>query len=214
MLLAVVREAWPIWLAVGGIAGAAVIASALSSDTTTWIRYTSVGLEVLGICTVAYGLSDVRRAFGRPSLGQKLVGWARRLWSVIRLPPPTTAVFKGSGGLTLGGSARVRFGASADSPIEHRLTVLEQNVARLQDEVDANETALRRDLGLVKESLGTEQQVREGQFRQLATQLEEFAVGGLHLEFVGLVWLVAGGLGTNIPEEIATWLTRFTRAVS
>lgn len=202
------------WLAAGGIAGAAVIASTMSPDTATRIRYASVVLELLGIGAVALGLRDVRRTFGRPSLAQSLAGWTRRLWSVVRLPPPIVGVMSASsGGATVSGRGRVRFTIGPDSTIERRLSVLEQDVARLQDEVDANEAALRKDLGLVNTSLSSEQQARESQFRQLATRLEDFAVGGLRLEFVGLVWLVLGGLGTNIPGELATWLMRLTRAV-
>jgi hypothetical protein len=32
------------------------------------------------------------------------------------------------------------------------------------------------------------------------------AIGGIHLEFVGLVWLFLGVLGASLPEEIARLL--------
>jgi len=37
-------------------------------------------------------------------------------------------------------------------------------------------------------------------------QIEEVAIGGLHLEVVGLVWLILGVLGTSIPDEAARLL--------
>jgi hypothetical protein len=40
----------------------------------------------------------------------------------------------------------------------------------------------------------------------MTVRLEELAVGGLHLEWVGLSWLVLGVLGTSIPDEIAKLL--------
>ncbi len=56
---------------------------------------------------------------------------------------------------------------------------------------------------------------REAAARQLADReidkkIEEFAVGGLHLEFVGVLWLLLGTLGTSVPDETATFLMRIS----
>jgi len=43
---------------------------------------------------------------------------------------------------------------------------------------------VRTELSIVKAAVEQEQQARETENRQLSSQMEEFAVGGLHLEAV------------------------------
>ena len=79
--------------------------------------------------------------------------------------------------------------------------------------VDANESKIRKEVGAVRDALSREQQARDNELRKMAAQMEELAVGGLHLELVGLTWLVFGGLGTSIPDQIARLLRWLSAAV-
>ena len=87
--------------------------------------------------------------------------------------------------------------------MDPRVALLEENLKRLRNELDAKEKKLMGNLNTVRGVLEEEPRSRETEARRLSNQLEEFAVGGLHLEIIGLVWLFLGVLGTRIPDEIA-----------
>jgi hypothetical protein len=55
----------------------------------------------------------------------------------------------------------------------------------------------------LREHIERETQERRAENQQAARSIEEMVVGGLHLEIVGLSWLVLGVVGTSIPDEIA-----------
>jgi hypothetical protein len=86
------------------------------------------------------------------------------------------------------------------------VAILEGNLTRLQDELDVQRNEIGQGLDAVRDALGREQRVRETESCRMTVRLEELAVGGLHLEWVGLSWLVLGVLGTSIPDEIAKLL--------
>ena len=88
-------------------------------------------------------------------------------------------------------------------PLDPRVALLEENLKRLRNELDAKEKKLMENLNTVRGVLEEERAVKGNRSSRLSNQLEEFAVGGLHLEIIGLVWLFLGVLGTSIPDEIA-----------
>jgi hypothetical protein len=67
-------------------------------------------------------------------------------------------------------------------------------------------------IGTVRDDVQRETQERQAAEQRTFRQIEEVAIGGLHLEIVGLVWLFFGVLGTSIPDEIARWLCLIAQA--
>ena len=88
------------------------------------------------------------------------------------------------------GEARVVVTAGPGASLDRRVTILEENLNRLRDEIDAKENKVRTELSTVKATVEQEQRARETEARRLSSQMEELAVGGLHLELVGLAWLI------------------------
>src|SRR5688572_11097941 len=84
------KDAWPVWMVVGGIALAAVLGCAFSRDASAGIRYAGMILQVFGLGTVAAGLSQIRRYFGRPSLLDRFLAWVRQVAASFRRPKPIT----------------------------------------------------------------------------------------------------------------------------
>lgn len=205
-LIAALVDAWPAWLATFGILIAALFGWMLSHDGSTGVLYAGTMLEMFGLATVAFGLSEVRRSFGRPSLSQKFLAWLRQVAGAFRPPKPVTLQANAGLMATVGGQARLTVRAGPDSSLDRRVAILEENLDRLREEVDANESKIKKEVGAVRDALSREQQARDNEFRKMGAQMEELAVGGLHLELVGLTWLVVGGLGTSIPDQIARLL--------
>lgn len=205
-MIAVLRDAWPAWVAVAGVVFATVLGFQLSHTKSAGVRYAGMVLQIMGLATVAIGLSQVRQLFGRPSLLWKVLTWFRRIAAAFCRPKPTV-VQANTGTIAIrSGRARVMVRASPEDSLDRRVALLEENLYRLQDEVDAKEKEFKKELGTVRDALGQEQRSRETEDRKVSAKLEELAIGGLHLEFVGLIWLALGVLGTSIPDEIACLL--------
>ena len=90
----------------------------------------------------------------------------------------------------------------SESRLEHRLRELQRSAEQL-----ARET--QRDVSGLRAELHTESSARVNSDAKIEGLLQEFAVGGLHLEWVGLWWLLIGTAATSIESELATlfrWL--------
>jgi hypothetical protein len=167
-------------------------------------------LQLLGLATVAFGLSQMRRLFGRPSVAEKVLRWWGRFVATFSRPKAVHAYLNATAAsVTLSaGKARVRHGVSPDAPTDRRVTVLEENLNLLQKQVDEDLDELRGRIAELKAQADREAQARRQDDDRMALQLEAVAVGGLHLESIGLLWLALGVLGTSVPVEIAACLAR------
>jgi hypothetical protein len=216
VLWALIRSAWPTWVGVGGFFLAIGLGWWLAwllpslSPTAARIRNAGMVLQLLGVSMVAAGLSKVRREFGRPSLLDRVGTWCKGFAPLFRWPrtvsvsvPVLTA-----GSTALTGKARVRGHAGPNAPIQHRLSTLEANVDLLQQEINDEVRELREALVILKEHADRENSERRSAHEELRGKVEEFAVGGLSLETLGVVWLWLGVIGTSIPDELASLLHR------
>ena len=206
-LRGVLKDAWPIGLALGAVFLWFGVSWLVSPTLSIAVRRAGTILQVLGLTTVAVGLSKLRRQFGRPSLSGAALAWFRRLAATFIRPQSVTAQVSGVGTSALSGEARVRRVARPGASLEDRVAVLEINLERLQGEVDAKVQENRREFVAVKETIEREGMERRAADQHMAQTVEELAVGGLHLETIGLFWLLTGVLGTSVPDELATVLS-------
>ena len=101
---------------------------------------------------------------------------------------------------------RMRPGAE----LEERVSVLEEELNHLRDELDTKIQGVRSDLGgTITEGLEQERQDRQTADEETKRIIKNVAIGGLHLEIVGLLWLILGVVVTSIPGEIATGTSLF-----
>ena len=110
------------------------------------------------------------------------------------------------------GPARLLGGrAPADASVEARLHGLEAGLATLRTEQRQTANELQEATRKTNEAVGTERQARESALTALRVQLQSPGVGGLHVEWMGIGWLVLGTVLATIPGEIAVafqWLAR------
>ena len=99
-------------------------------------------------------------------------------------------------------------GVRPGATLDERVSILEENLKLLRDELDSRLQGVRQELGTVKESIERESQERRVADEKTARKIEEVAIGGLHLEVVGLVWLLLGVTAASIPDVIAAWLSQ------
>ena len=205
-LAAVLKEAWPTWLALAGVLVTFNLGCLVSSGLANAVRYAGTTLQILGLGTVACGLEKTRSLFNRPSIRASIGGWFRRFAAVFKAPKSISA----QGGLEAVAKVRaegqVVRGVRPGSPLDERVKALEENLNQLRDELDKKAQEVNRELGGLKKDLQQESQERQAADKGVTRQIEEVAIGGIHLEIVGLVWLFLGVLGASLPEEIARLL--------
>ena len=140
-------EAWPLWLAVVVI-GLALFVSALlvsmrPNTAEPVIRLTGLFLQILGIATVIWGISETRALFGHPSLTSKAKAWLGRFPLLSR----NVVIGVGSAALSATmGKARA-YGTHGPGPsptIQTRLDALEKNVTAIHERISQTQAEMDR----------------------------------------------------------------------
>ena len=94
--------------------------------------------------------------------------------------------------VTAVGDLSVTVTARPGAALDDRVRVLEDNLTRLREEWHSGKNALRREVGALKEAVQTERAAQASGDNRTASKIEDLAVGGLHLEYVGVTWLLFG----------------------
>jgi hypothetical protein len=89
---------------------------------------------------------------------------------------------------------------------EVRLEAVIRNVEGLNQRLIQLETEVASELRSHSQALRDEQQTRASADNEVRQRLEAAQTGGLHLGFVGLVWLFLGVLLSTASPEIARWI--------
>jgi hypothetical protein len=180
-----------------------------SSPGATRVQWQGMFFQCAGVLLVAWGLADTRhRLFHKTPLRRELWDRVRRVSYVIKPPPPIniSAEMAGAGNAIIG-AGEVRINVPAVT-LEERLTALTKDVRRVEETV----SALQRDLLNAKREVGEridrESSERQIENRSIRDLLEKATVGGIHLEFAGVGFLLAGILFTSVPEWVASVLQK------
>jgi hypothetical protein len=206
LLLVLTRDAKSFWIAVAGLAASVGIAFFTGSDLPSRILYAGTVLDFFGLVLVAQGLSETRKQFGKPSVFGRLRRWFEAFASTFRRQEHQRAV-AATGRFSLRtGHVRARVGVGQNATVEQRVHALEQNLKILSSELTEVRSSHDLKLAKIETALEEEKKQRVAEMGQLSRQLEDLAVGDLHLETIGLFWLVLGILFTNIPNEISRLL--------
>ncbi len=94
-------------------------------------------------------------------------------------------------------------GTVRDSSVEERLEILQSEIHSTRDIVQRNSERQEKGLREVEDLLKNETEARASAVANSELRVEQLAVGGLKYEVVGLIWLVAGTLTSNLPDEVA-----------
>ena len=162
------------------------------------------------------GISIVGGAWGQATPIQspqplsiiRVISWPNALVGAQSPKPSTLAGREGS----LAGN-REGFGLADVPPeasIEDRLAALEANVKSLKTEQPKLLWNSKKKQGNGLRPSDSERRMRESAVINIRRQLDTLGVGGLHLEWAGVFWLVLGVILATIPSEIAGWLKWFS----
>lgn len=207
-----IRALWPwlvearyAWLAIGLILVALAI-SLRPHTSELVIRLTGLVLQVLGIGTVIWGISETKALFGHPSFALKAKSWLKRFPLLRR-----NIVFAtGAGSLGLAACkvrGHITQGPTGRNPtIEERVDSLERNIALIHERISGTEKEMDEEFRKVTEALKDEAQARQAEDNLLREKLEAAGTGGVHISAIGASWLFVGVVLSTVGIEIAEFL--------
>lgn len=193
-----------LWLALG--VNFVALAIALRPHTSEpVIRLTGLGLQILGIGTVAWGISETRALFGHPSLVGKWRKWLAR-FPLLR---QNTVLAVGSGSLVMSGGKVRGYGTVGPGPnasIESRVDVLEKNVKSIHERISATQNEMDEEFQKTASELKNEAEARKSEDDAIRKQLEATGTGGVHISAIGASWLFVGVVLSTAAVEISKCL--------
>ena len=201
-------DPWPVWLAI--LVPVVTLAASwffVPGGAGFRVRLAGLGLTIAGVGLVVRGIVDTQRLFGRPTLRSRVKGWALRLPRILNPPPIDLAASVTASAhvtATLGGvEARGTVGAPS---VEQRLSAAEADISRARREIEQLRTQHSTQIVALHSSYHLESTARAEADARLERKLEEFSVGGIDTELMGVVWFVAGEVLTTLTDEVARGL--------
>lgn len=196
----------PAWIFVIGTVIAIAVARLVTVEAADRVKYASGILQVFGLVPVVWGLSSLRQSFGHPSIQRTVADWFRSVGGLFVRRDTVFAVGGGAIEIKGGGRARSRVIAGPNTTLEQRVAILEQALNGLEAEQDAASAEHRKLVTDLRADFETERVARKQDHHRVETRLEAFALGGLGMEIVGLLWILLGTLLNAVPLRWAARL--------
>lgn len=186
-----------------------VLAALLARKMDNGFRYAGLTLQILGIVTVVKGLRDRRRTFNKPGLLRLFLQWTA---NYPRFAPKTHVIaLEGiaSGAVVGSASGFVWHGVSDKATVEERLVGMQKNLDTVKQLVLDAQKEAQVEATKLHSKLKSERHEREASDRALGAKLESVGAGNLHLETIGVFWLIVGIILGTVPSELATLVRWF-----
>jgi hypothetical protein len=206
-----VKRLWPwlvearfLWLALGLIVTALVVALRPNTPEPV-IRITGLILQLFGIYTIIWGISETRKLFEHPSFAAKTKSWFER----FPLRQRDINVVSGVASFVTIGCKASGYSTSDPGPnptIEKRLVALERNISRIHDRISDNEKEVDDEFRKTAEALKNEEQTRQTEDNSIHKKLETTGTGGVHISAIGASCLFVGVILSTASVEIAKFL--------
>ena len=197
-------EARYAWLSLAVI-GVALVIALRPHTTEPVIRLSGLVLQLLGVSTVIWGISETRALFGHPSFASKTRAW------LSRFPLMRRDVFVAVGDVSMSlaavkGRAYQTYGPGDDPTIEARLDALEKNVTAIHERISQTQKEMDEEFQKTANAIMRETQSRQAEDNAIREKLEATGTGGVHISAVGASWLFVGVVLSTRAIEIAEFL--------
>ena len=206
-----IKSFWPwladakfVWLALG-VNALALVVSLRPGTNEPLIRLVGLPLQLFGIASVIWGISETRALFGHASIGSKATGWLRR-FSLLRRE---AIVIAGSASVSVSvGTVRAfgTHGSGQNSTVESRLVAHESNINTIHDRTSATQKEIDQERQKSADALKQEEMGRRQEDSAIREKLEVAGTGGVHISAIGASWLFVGVILSTAAPEIAALL--------
>jgi hypothetical protein len=162
-------------------------------ETEEGFRLIGLGLQLIGILTVAYNLRGTRRQFDRPSVLTRVVQWWRER-PKFRYPPIIGSMSATLAPPTMKARAYVWDDSKPDATVDQRVSTLERNLNRTRDWLIHIENSIDENKKSTEISIKQEQITRAEADSSIEKKLEQSQIEGLHISLFGIVCLIIGSI--------------------
>lgn len=160
-----------------------------------------IGLS--GLLLVAFGLWRTRNLFGRPPLRSQIRAWGREVVALFVAPPARTVI--GHSVINeFGSDSAVMTGAVLPTTLDERVAALERRAAAAEKRIEEVRLDACRMVEEARAELRADDDSLRASVTEVGKRLEDFSVGGLDLEFMGLIWLIVGSMLSTFYGGIAS----------
>jgi len=201
------KAIWPwlvqaryIWITAAIICVALIISLRLH-PTEQVIRLTGLVLQLFGICTVIWGISETRALFGLPSVASKTKVWLNSfplLRRNVRLNVGNATIPITSSKVRLYGT----HGPGATPTIDSRLDDLEKAVISIHERISQTQKEMDEEFQRTAGALKHEEQLRQAEDSTIRAKLEVTGTGGLHISAIGALLLMVGTILSTASNEL------------
>lgn len=192
------------WLSAGGVAVALFI-SLRPGTSEPVIRMTGLALQLLGIGTVIWEISETRTLFGHPSLTSKAKGWLGR-FPLLRRSAVVSATGIASSASVGNARAYGTHGPGANPTTESRLDALEKNMASIHERITQTQHEIDVESNKAADAFTREEQLRASEDRAIREKLEATGTSGVHISAIGALCLFVGVILSAAAPEISAFL--------
>jgi hypothetical protein len=169
-----------------------------------WIRMAGLVLQLFGILTVIWGISETRALFGHPSLARKAKDWINKC---LILQRPTVINASAASVVAAGCKANIHttHGPGDNPSIESRVDSLEKNIGALREQIDNTRQEIDLEINKTADRIASEEQLRVSGDKAISEKLEATGTGGVHISAIGAVFLFFGVILSTVSAEIADY---------
>ncbi|MCZ7593603.1 MAG: hypothetical protein M5U16_00825 [Hyphomicrobium sp.] len=191
----------------GALLTAAAVLVAAISLPNCWefrIRITGMMLELLGVSVVALGLRRTRQLFELPTVLGAVRDWLKKFPTLrrdVRIEA-SAGIFALEGGRAYG---LIEIKSRPGGPLDERVTALEMNLNHVLRSVHELEKQFDSTADEHARRLESEKKAREEGDQKAHDRIYRAVASGLHLEGLGVVFLVFGIVFATMSGEIASW---------
>ena len=192
-----------LWVSLGVMLFVLAITYLLPLALEKRVRIGGLVLELAGISVVVIGLNEKLRLFNHPTLVGQLRSW---LAGYPSFKPRHHVIEAAAGSIGIAGCSASSsvWSNSANQSAEARLDTLERNVTRLREDQETLSKQFQGETRKCELAISEERRARTEVDKELRSLIEEFGVGGAHLEAIGVSWLLVGATLATISEEICS----------
>jgi len=169
-------------------------------------RLSGLVLQILGIFTVALGILQTREQFGHDSYPKLFSAWIQRF--PLKKSKPSFIEPEGIQASFSIGDAILHtvFKLDSNSPIQGQLLKIEKEILFLQKQIDNQSEKNQNEINNLCNKLTIEKNERTQSINQTLKIIESTNTGGIHISFIGTIWLLFGVIASTASPELSGFL--------
>lgn len=166
-------------------------------------RLSGLLLQILGIFTVALGILQTREQFRHDSYPKLFSAWIQRF--PLKKSNPSFIEPEGiQTSFSIGDVIlHTVFKLDSNSSIQDQLLKIEKEILSLQKQIDNQADKNINEFNDFSNKLTIEKNERTQSINQTLKIIESTSTGGIHISFIGTIWLLFGVIASTTPPELS-----------